>query len=106
MNGAVEIIGDDNPANLMYFGVPIVGIIGAAIARFRPWGMARALFAMALAQAMVPVIALMIWNPQVTSWAPGVLLVFGLNALFVMLFVGSGLLFRQVARGEPAAGAV
>jgi hypothetical protein len=49
----------------------MVGIGGAAIARFRPEGMARALFATALAQALVPVIALMFWNPQVTSWAPG-----------------------------------
>ena len=82
----------------MYFGVPIVGIIGAAIARFQPYGMARSLFATALGQAMVPVIALIIWNPQVTSWAP----VFGLNAFFVMLFIGSALLFRKAARGEPA----
>ncbi len=98
INSAVEIIGANNPANLMYFGVPIVGIIGAAIARFQPYGMARALFATALGQAMVPVIALIIWNPQVTSWAP----VFGLNAFFVMLFIGSALLFRKAARGEPA----
>jgi hypothetical protein len=81
----------------MYFGVPIVGIIGAAVARFRPHGMARALFATALAQALVPVIALVIWNPQVTSWAPGVLRVFGLNAFFVALFVASALLFRRAS---------
>jgi hypothetical protein len=97
VNLAVEIIGDDNPANLMFFGVPIVGTIGAAIARFRPHGMARALFATALAQALVPVIALMIWNPQVRSWSPGVLQVFGLNAVFVALFVGSALLFRYAS---------
>ncbi|MFB3104833.1 MAG: hypothetical protein ACE1ZA_07890, partial [Pseudomonadales bacterium] len=94
MNGAVEIIGDDNPANLMYFGVPIVGIIGAALARFRTYGMAHALFATALAQASVPVIALIIWNPGVNSWAPGVVPVFGLNAFLVTLFVVSALLFR------------
>jgi hypothetical protein len=97
VNLAVEIIGDNNPANLMFFGVPIVGIIGAAIARFQPCGMARALFATALAQALVPVIALMIWNPRVTSWAPGVLRVFGLNTFFVMLFAGSALLFRYAS---------
>jgi hypothetical protein len=101
INLAVEVIGDDNPANLMYFGVPIVGLIGAAIARFRPHGMARALFATGLAQALVPVIALILWNPRVTSWAPGVLPVFGLNAVFVLLFVGSALLFKKAARGNP-----
>jgi hypothetical protein len=35
----------------MYIGVLAVGIIGAIIARLRPRGMARALFATALAQA-------------------------------------------------------
>ena len=39
----VGIIGrDGDPANLMYFGVLAVGIIGTLIARFRPGGMARA----------------------------------------------------------------
>jgi hypothetical protein len=98
VNAAVEIIGDDNPANLMFFGVPIVGTVGAVLARFRPHGMALALFATALAQALVPTIALVLWSPQVTSWAPGVLPVFGLNAFFVMLFAASALLFRRAAR--------
>jgi hypothetical protein len=59
VNLAVGITGD-GPANLMYFGVPLVCFIGAAIARLRPHGMARALFATALAMALVPVFALMI----------------------------------------------
>src|SRR5918997_4343886 len=55
----VGIIGrDGDPANLMYFGVLAVGIIGALIARFQPLGMARALFATALAQTSVAVTAL------------------------------------------------
>jgi hypothetical protein len=51
VNGAVGIIetGSDD-ANLMYGGVLAVGIIGAMIARFQPHGMARALFATALAE--------------------------------------------------------
>jgi len=92
VNLAVGLIGtEDNPANLMYFGVIAVGAIGAIIARFQPDGMARALFATALAQALVPVIALIIWKPQV----PSVESVLGVNAFFVMLFVGSALLFRR-----------
>ena len=60
----VGIIGrDGDPANLMYFGVLAVGITGALIARFRPHGMARALFATALAQTSVAVIAL------IAGWA-------------------------------------
>src|ERR687896_2261411 len=37
VNGAVGVIGsEDNPANVMYFGVLAIAIIGAIIARFRP----------------------------------------------------------------------
>ncbi len=72
-------------------------ILGATIARLRPRGMVRALFATALAQALVPVLALMINKPQVSSVEAfmGVLGVLGLNAFFVMMFIGSGLLFRR-----------
>ena len=96
INGAVGIIGD-GPVNLMYLGVIAVGLIGALIAHFRPRGMSRALFATALAQALVPVIALIIWKSQI-SWEPGMSGVFGLNAFFVMLFIGSALLFQRAAR--------
>jgi len=89
-----------NPAAAIYLCVPFVGIIGAAIARFRPAGMARALFATALAQAVVLAIALMIRNPQVTPWTAAVVRGFGGNAFFGMLFVGSALLFRTAARGS------
>jgi hypothetical protein len=104
MNLAVGIIGnEDNPANLMYNGVLAVGIIGALIARFRPHGMARALFATALVQALVPMIALIIGKPQVTSVEAllGVFGVLGVNAFFVMLFVGSASLFRRSIVTEP-----
>ena len=98
MNLTVGLIGpEENPANLMYGGVIAVGIIGAIIARVRPHGMARALFATALAQALVPVIALIIGESQVTS-VEVFLGVLGVNAFFVMLFVGSALLFRRAAR--------
>ena len=90
INLAVGIIGsEDNPANLMYIGVLAVGMIGALIARFRPHGMARALFATALAQAFVAVIALI---------AEKDLAVFQhlmMNGFFVALWVGSALLFRR-----------
>ncbi|MBI5060492.1 hypothetical protein HZB60_12015 [candidate division KSB1 bacterium] len=95
MNLAVGIIGsEDNPANVLYGGVLLVGFSGAVVARFQPRGMARALFATALAQALVPVIALMIWRPSLED-TPGIVGVFILNGFFVMLFVGSALLFRR-----------
>ena len=104
VNLAVGIIGsENNPANLMYFAVLFVGIIGAGIARLRPTGMARALFVTACAQALVPLIALLIGESQLRSLhePPGVLAVLVLNAFFVMLFVGSALLFRRSAQGRP-----
>jgi hypothetical protein len=95
INLAVGVIGsEDNPANLLYGGVLAVGLVGALIARFQPSGMARALLAMAIAQALVPVIAILIWRPPFTI---GMLKVLILNAVFVMLFASSALLFRRAS---------
>lgn len=102
--GAVGIIGvEGDRADLMYLGVLAVGLIGALIARFRPQGMARALLATALAQALVAVIALVAGMPRdpVTS-VPELV---GLNGLFVALFVGSAWLFRHAARQQLSADA-
>jgi hypothetical protein len=103
INLAVGVIGsEDNPANLMYGGVLAVGFIGAIIAELRPQGMARALFAMALAQALVAAIALIFGLGS--PWNSPTQLVF-VNGFFVTLFVGSALLFRSAARELTPAGA-
>ena len=95
VNGAVGIIGsEDNEANLMYGGVIAVGTIGAVIARFKPAGMARTLFATALAQTLVAVIAL---DGRMGS---GMLEVVTINGFFVALFFGSAVLFSKAARGS------
>jgi O-antigen/teichoic acid export membrane protein len=100
----VGIIGrDGDPANVMYFGVIAVGIIGALIGRFRPRGMARALVATAVAQTLVAVIAIFGGLGRPYS---GVLELLGLNGFFVALFVGSAWLFRRAARGRAESGAV
>ena len=106
--GAVGIIGsEDNPAYLMYVGVLAVGITGAVVALFEPTGMARAMIVTAVAQALVPFIALITWKPQVTSAEAflGVLGVLALNGFFVALFVGSALLFWYAAREQTVTGA-
>ena len=103
INAAVGLIGsEDNPANLMYGGVLAVGAIGAAIARFAPLGMARALFATALAQFLVPVVAVIVWRPD---FSPGVVGVFGLNFFFVLMFAGSAILFRHAGSTPSGGGA-
>lgn len=102
INGAVGLIGsEDNPANLMYGGVLAIAAIGAGIARLKPAGMAWAMGVTALAQFLVPVVAVLIWRPD---FSPGVVQVFGLNFFFVLLFAGSGLLFRHAAQTPERAG--
>jgi hypothetical protein len=92
----VGIIGKDgDPANLMYFGVLAVGLVGAIIARFQPGGMARALCATALAQASVAAIAV-IARLGLPWSGPAELL--ALNGFFIALFAGSAWLFRRAAR--------
>ena len=104
MIGAVGVLGrDGDRADLMYIGVFAVGIIGAIIARFQPHGMARALFATALAQALVAVIALIAGMHQAPYSSVGEIL--GLNGFFVALFLGSAWLFRNAARERTPAGA-
>ena len=97
VNGAVGIIGDEsNDANMLYFGVLAVGFIGAIIARFEPQGMARALYATALAQVAVAVIALIGGlGSTAPIWPRDVLL---LTVFFVALWLLSALLFRKAAR--------
>jgi hypothetical protein len=101
INAAVGIIGDEDLANAMYFGVLAVGFISASIARFQPRGMSRALFATAVAQALVPLIA-MIWVPAI-DFSPGVVAVLGVNAFFVALWLTSAWLFRKAAPKQPPA---
>lgn len=92
------ILGDD-PANMMYFGVLLVGLIGATIAGLEPLGMSRTLLAMAFSMILIPLIALAIGTP---AFANGVAAVFGLHAVFATLFVGSALLFRRAASGQKS----
>ena len=102
LNVAAGLIGieDDDPANLLYVAVLAIGLIGAIIARFQPRGLARALFATALAQALVGAMALK--YPNTASPVQIVLL----HGLFVALFAGAGLLFRYAAQERfPRAGA-
>ena len=96
-NAAVGIT--DSDADLMFFLlVPTVGVIGALLARFQPRGMARAMFATALVQALVAMIALIAGIVPAYNSAFEIL---GITGFFVVLFVGSALLFREAARGGP-----
>ena len=92
VSAAVGIIGDDNPANLLYGGVLAIGLLGAIVSGLEPRGMATTLFTMAIAQMLVPVIALIFFP---ADFAPSTLGVFVINMFFALFWLASGLLFRR-----------
>ena len=99
--GAVGLIGvEGDPYDRVYGGVIGVGIIGAVIARFRPRGMARAMVAAALAQALVAVIALIIGKQY--SPVSSVVEILGLNGFFVVLWLVSARLFIRAALAQES----
>lgn len=103
LNLAVGLIGsEDNPANVLYGFVLLIGFGGSIISQFKPRGMSYAMFATAFAQALVPVFAFLIWRPSTDSPEAifGIIGVFILNGFFVILFIGSALLFKNAARKE------
>ena len=100
VNGAVGIIGDArDDANMIYYGVLAVGLVGAITARFQPRGMARTMFATALAQILAAAIALMTGSGSTgPAWPWDILIA---NGFFAALFVISALLFRRAERQGP-----
>jgi len=87
-NGAVGMIGDeDNPFNLLFFGVIALALGGAVVARFRPAGMALAMAAAAIAQAALGIVGM------ASDLRGGVL-----SAAFGGLWLVSAALFRKGAR--------
>ena len=95
VNLAVGIIGEpENLANLMYVGVPTIGLLGAIIVRFRPTGMANVLQITAFAQFLVAAITVLagLGYPPTPLIS---LLVF--NLIMVAFWAGSALLFRKAA---------
>lgn len=104
MNLAVGIIGNENnPLNGLYFGVILIGIIGAVIARFRSRGMVTAMFVTAVAEGLVPVVALIIGRPSTASAEAlmGIVGVFILSWFFAGLFAASAMLFRRANTAPP-----
>lgn len=88
--GAVGMIGDeDNRHNLLFYGVVALALAGAAVARFRPMGMAFVMGAAAIAQLAVSI---------------GGLAVDLKGGIYSMAFAGAWLLsaalFRKAAREE------
>ncbi|WP_317206586.1 hypothetical protein [Hymenobacter translucens] len=97
-NLAVGLIGSGpNPANLLTGGVVLVPVVGAIMVRFRPLGMVRVLLVTALAQALVPVLALLVWPEMRLHVREAV----GVTGFFGALWLGSAFLFRRAGINEP-----
>lgn len=97
-NAAVGLVGsEENPANLLYLGVPAVALVGAFVARFRPLGMSNAMFAASLTYVVVTVVALFVWTPAPGTAEPSAYFVNVLiaNGMFAALWAVSGWLFRR-----------
>lgn len=98
---AMGVIGaEGDPFDLLYIAVLAVGVVGALVARFQPQGMVRVLVAMAVAQAVIAVTALLMGKHEVP--VSSVAEILGLNAFFAALFVGSAWLFQRAARSQPS----
>ena len=105
INGAVGIIGsEDNDANVMYFALLAIAVIGAFIARFRPRGLERTMYVTAAGQALIAELALM-HNLGVDGpiWPRDILM---LTALFIVLWLISAFFFRKAARTTSVENAV
>jgi hypothetical protein len=86
-NGAVGMIGnEDNPYNLMFLAVIGVGLIGSVLARFRPMGMAIAMFFAAFFQGVVAAGGIAA-DPRGGT----------LSACFALIWLLAGALFRNAA---------
>ena len=81
----------------------LVWVNGAVIARFRPRGLARALFAAALAQALVGLVAMIAgFGSTGPAWPLGISMATG---FFCALWLVSAWLFGKAAREQADANA-
>lgn len=85
----VQVADSGHPANLMYYSVLIVGVVGAVLARLKARGLARTLFAMAVTLALI---ALMLPSGAPPDMARRMAIGHG---VYVALFIAAGLLFRR-----------
>lgn len=101
MIGALGVIGSGGRQDLLYVGVVGVALVGSALARLRPRGMAVAMAATVAALLVVAVVAL-IAGLQDTPGA-SVPEILGLTAMYVTLFGLAGWLFRRSVPRERRA---
>lgn len=100
MNLGVGLIGsEDNPINLAFGGVLLLGVIGAFVSRLEPSGMAKTLAVMALAHAFIALYAMITGLGEPVN---GVQEILTINGVFVALWVGSAWLFQKAIPEQPS----
>lgn len=90
----VHVAGTDNPANLWYYSVLVMGAAGALLARLRASGMARTLFGMAALLALISVLAPSGAPPEMARRMAIH------HIVSVALFTASGLLFWRASLAD------
>ncbi|MHA6287814.1 hypothetical protein [Maricaulis sp. CAU 1757] len=95
-NAAVSIVGGDgNAFSPLYNLVPLLGLVAAAVVRFRAAGMARVMIGMALGTALLSLAAIAgLAEVAIPGWQITTL---GITALFATLFLASAWLFHRAA---------
>lgn len=100
-NLAVGLIGsENNPANLMYFGVLAIGLLGAALSRLQPRGLSNTLYAMTGSMGFIIIIAL-VTGLQYDPYS-SVIEILAVNIFFMFPFSLSAILFRKVAKDQES----
>ena len=96
VNLAVGIIGNENnPLNLLFFGVIAAGLVGSIIARFKAMGMARA---MAVAASIQGLIGIGVFTLDLgAAEPPGALGLLALIEFFALMWLFSAWCFRRAA---------
>jgi len=94
VNGAVGIIGsENNDANMLYFGIILIGVLGSSVVRARPAGMVWVAATMAGAMILISVVALVGgWGVSGPIWPNDVLFI---TAFFAAIWGGSAFCFKQ-----------
>jgi hypothetical protein len=96
-NLAVGIVdAPDHPANLLFLGVLVIGVVGAGLARLRAPGMSYVLATMAAAQMLAGGIAMRMGTQE----SPAFVLAF--TGLYMVAWLSSALLFRKAAKARAA----
>jgi len=100
VNLAVGIVGsEDNPFNVLYFGVLFVGIIGSLFVRFQAKGMIYVLGVASLVIVGITIAAFIQGFHQAPQGSVYQLL--GVNAFFIMLFLICAVTFYHASKNRP-----